>query len=291
MLEYIFVLTAFIGSSIAAFYDVKTTEIPDKIPLIMVVVAFSLRGLYSLVSGDIWFLLSGLMVGGLFFLFGFFMYFTGQWGGGDAKLLAAIGALLPSVPAGFSPYLEFPFFLTFLINLFMVGSIFIIIYAFSYSFLDKNITKEFIKDMKGNKKESINFILVVFAILFGFFVLTSFHGWNIINPLLYFSILPGAGGLFVLFKFLKVVENKGFKKRIRTKDLEEGDMIAEDIKKLNIKSKVIRGLTQEEVDKIRKIKKTVWIKEGVRFGPVFPITLFVTLFLGDFLFLLMELLF
>ena len=67
-------------------------------------------------------------------------------------------------------------------------------------------------------------------------------------------------------------------------------MIGEDIEKLNIRKKIIRGLTKEEVRKIRKIKKTVWIREGVRFGPVFPISILVTLFIGNLMEIIIYLL-
>lgn len=282
-IEYVLVVTALAGSGLAAYYDIRTTEIPDKIPLFMAVTALGLKGFHSLLTGELGFILDSMSVGGLFLLFGFLMYYTGQWGGGDAKLLAAIGALLPTAPIGFVGYLEFPFFLTFLINLFLVGSIFIILYALLYSFLNRGIAKEFIKDIKGNKKELMGFITVVLIVLFGFSLITQ----GLVNPYMYFFAFMGIG-LFLLFKFLKVIENKGFKRKIKTKDLQEGDMIGEDIKKLNIKSKIIRGLTKKEVKRIRKARKTVWIKEGVRFGPVFPITLVVTLFIGDLLFQIIK---
>jgi hypothetical protein len=74
--------------------------------------------------------------------------------------------------------------------------------------------------------------------------------------------------------------------RIPTSKLKVDDMIGEDIPKLGIYKRFIRGLKKEEVKKIKRMKKYVTIREGIRYGMVFPITLILTLFFGDiFLFL------
>ena len=57
----------------------------------------------------------------------------------------------------------------------------------------------------------------------------------------------------------------------------------EDIPKLKLYSKLIRGLTQTEINKIRKIKKHVYVRDGVRSGIVFPINLLITIIYGNVL--------
>ncbi len=42
-------------------------------------------------------------------------------------------------------------------------------------------------------------------------------------------------------------------------------MLGEDVPELKLYKKYIRGLTKEEVNKIKKIRKNVVIKEGVRY--------------------------
>jgi len=46
-----------------------------------------------------------------------------------------------------------------------------------------------------------------------------------------------------------------------------------------------RGLTEKEVRKIRRTKKYVVIKDGIRFVPVFPITLVISILFGNIFFL------
>jgi prepilin signal peptidase PulO-like enzyme (type II secretory pathway) len=79
---------------------------------------------------------------------------------------------------------------------------------------------------------------------------------------------------------LRIVERVGFRKRIRTKDLRVGDMLGQDIEQLGLKSKLIRGLEEDEVRKIRKAVRWVWIREGVRFCPAFLIAIIVSLYFG-----------
>jgi hypothetical protein len=63
------------------------------------------------------------------------------------------------------------------------------------------------------------------------------------------------------------------------------DMLGEDIPRLRLYKKHLKGLTKDQVSKIKKMKKYVLIKEGVRYGIVFPLALLFTLFFGDFILL------
>ncbi|HDD46289.1 MAG TPA: hypothetical protein ENG42_02350 [Candidatus Aenigmarchaeota archaeon] len=76
----------------------------------------------------------------------------------------------------------------------------------------------------------------------------------------------------LFFYYSKIIDEIVLKKRILTKNLKEGDVLA---------GSKWRGLNKKEIAKLRKRKKYVWIKEGVRFAPVFPITMLVTLFYGS----------
>ena len=58
-----------------------------------------------------------------------------------------------------------------------------------------------------------------------------------------------------------------FKKKISTKKLREGDVLAE--KAGDFSGKLWIGLTKNQVEELKKSKKTVTIKEGVCFVPSF----------------------
>ncbi|RLJ01608.1 MAG: hypothetical protein DRP11_04120 [Candidatus Aenigmatarchaeota archaeon] len=287
MLENLLVLVAFGGTLAASYFDLKTTEIPDRIPLSMFILGLSVHLYTFLKTGDIWSLGYPLLVGGSLFLLGILMYYTGQWGGGDAKLLGAVGFLLPRAPQGFSSSLFINFPISFLMNLFLVGAVYIIFYSFIFAFMNQNVIKGFLRDLKGSTKEFgifvISVTLTTFAIFIGVGLRWGVSLSNIISNLIIpVYLIPASIGIFVLWRFLRVVEETGFRKRINVKHLKEGDMLGEDIKELGLSSKIIRGLTSEEVERIRKSgKKKIWIKEGVRFGPAFPIALAITLLYGS----------
>lgn len=285
VLGYLLFLTGLGGSSLAGYIDLKTTEIPDEIPLAMVLIGLLTRFGFSLFTGNWNFLLFPALIGMGFFLFGMGMYYTGQWGGGDAKILGALGVLIGTLPPGMITLSVFPFFLDLLINVFMVGAVYIIIYAIIISFMNRNITDYFFESVKGNITEFFIFISVIIAVI----IANALLFWNLFGTLDVWPVAAvGVGGtaFYFLWKFLKSVEKIGFTRKINTKNLQEGDMLGEDIKKLDMDKKLIKGLTKEEVGKIRKLKKTVWIREGVRFGPVFPITMIATLFFGNLVFIM-----
>jgi Flp pilus assembly protein protease CpaA len=82
------------------------------------------------------------------------------------------------------------------------------------------------------------------------------------------------------YSFSKAL-TKGFYKRIPTKNLKVDDMLGEDIPELKLSKRILRGLKANEIEKIKKIKRYVVIKEGIRYGPVFPLALIITLLYGD----------
>jgi len=63
-----------------------------------------------------------------------------------------------------------------------------------------------------------------------------------------------------------------FKKQIDVKDLRAGDV--------PVKGKW-RVMTEKEVMILKKRGGKIWIKEGIRFAPVFLITMFVSIFYGS----------
>lgn len=95
MLPLIPLIVAFFGSVYAALWDLKTTEIPDEIPHAMIIFALVFYGIQSVIESNYWIFLNSVIAGGIIFALGFIMYYAGQWGGGDAKILAAIIFLLP----------------------------------------------------------------------------------------------------------------------------------------------------------------------------------------------------
>lgn len=137
--EILGIAVAFVGSLAAGLWDLKTTDIPDKIPHAMIAIGIIIAVAESAIQSNYSILLNSLLSGGSLFAVGFLMYYFGQWGGGDAKILSAIGFLIPSIPSQFPGNIAFPFPLSFLLNVFLVGTVYMISYAFIYAFINRRL--------------------------------------------------------------------------------------------------------------------------------------------------------
>lgn len=285
MIELIALVVALMGSAAGAVYDLKTTEIPDGVFYAMIPVGILLAVIRSCLAWSVWPAVISAAVCLGFFVFGLLMYKAGQWGGADVFLLASIGLLVPELPVGFSPRITFPFSLSFLFNVFLIGAPYMLVYAFVVAMLNKNVLRGFFKDMKA----SCRLIALSSVALFIIFVGLSLY----FNPLFDLrmsylevvrkSLLPvfGTIGVFIVWKFAKVVENIGFKKRIPVSKLKVGDILNE--------WRELRGITKQELKKIKRSrKKYVVIKEGVRFAPSFILALVFTLYYGDAILLFLR---
>ncbi|MEM5882907.1 MAG: A24 family peptidase [Candidatus Aenigmatarchaeota archaeon] len=282
MFEEFSILVAFFGSSLAGIWDLKTTEIPDSIPHAMIVIALLIALSRSFYEQSFLPLAYSLACGTILFAFGFILYYSGQWGGGDAKLLSAIGFLIPNMikSSWFDKILPFPFsgMVSYTLNVFFIGTAYMLFYSFILAFINRKIIDSFSKEVKASASLMTIFSLALFFV----FVALNLYLYSLFEipinfqHLLTNSLLPLllTLGIFMIWKFTKCVEEVGFKKRIPVSKLKVGDVLAE--------SKLWEGITQKELIKIRKSgKKYVTIKEGVRFAPTFPLALFFTLYFGD----------
>jgi len=279
LFSYIYIAIALGGATVCGLYDLKTTNMLDKLAMAMIALGFGLHAVESLLTGSVMPLVLSLIASGAFFAFGFFMYKAGYWGGGDGEILIAIGALMPYAPfqAALSP-LSLSFSLDFFMNSFIVGGVYSIIYALAIGVTNKKVIFAFSRKMKAGARSTLMLIAGTFVILWSVLYLFPASG------LQFFPVLMSALLFFMLalFKFAKVVEEVGFYRRIPVSKLKVDDMVGEDLPRLKIYKKIIRGLTPKEVAMIRKAKKFVIVREGVRYSIVFAIALAFTLLFGNF---------
>jgi len=261
-------IIAFIGSLLAAIEDLKTTEIPDEIPFMMSTLGVFYWYIYSLNIGGFQPLLLSLATGLVLLAFGWLLYLGGQWGGGDAKVLAGIGFLMPFY-SWFTMGMV-SLYVTFVINLFLVGSAYMIFYTLVIGFIDKKVFPAFVKSVRGDIK--IVFGIPIISLMVVVLILNTV---GFIEPLMLMSTFLISLFITLFWKYAKTIEDVAFKRRIPVSKLREGDVLFE--------SKKWIGLTKEEVRKIKKTRKSVVIKEGVRFAPAFPLALIITYYLGNIL--------
>ncbi len=273
MFEILPFLVAFFGTLIASYYDLKTTEIPDLLPIILILAGVSINLLNYAINKNFEVIAQMLLNGFLFSLIGFSMYFFGQWGMGDAFLLSAVGFISP---INTSLKTEFPFFFDYLTNLFFLGGIYMILYSVFYSIRNKKVFNIFKKEIKGNSFNlQLSFLVLTFFSLF-----LSFYLFSKIHAKLIFFTLAFTYSLIILLFFSKSVE-KTFVKRIPISQLRVGDVLLE--------SKRWDGISEKELEKIKRSgKKYVYIKSGICFAPSFLIALLFTFFLGNSLFYFLK---
>lgn len=277
--SYIYIAIALGGATVCGLYDLKTTNMLDKLAIAMIALGFGLHAVESLLIGSAMPLALSLVASGAFFAFGLFMYKAGYWGGGDGEILIAVGSLMPYAPfqAALSP-LSLSFSLDFFMNSFIVGGFYSIAYAGVIGLMNRKVVAEFSRKMKAEAKSTFMLTAGTFMVLWSVLYLFPASGLQffpvLMSVLLFFML--------VLFKFAKVVEKVGFYRRIPVSKLKVDDMVGEDLPRLKIYKKEIRGLTPKEVSMIRKAKKFVVVREGVRYSIVFAIALAFTLLFGSF---------
>ena len=86
MFELWYIVIALVGSTFCGLWDLKTSDIPDNVCWLMIALGIGLHGLESYLIGSSLPIINSFIAGTAFLLFGLFMYYTGQWGGGDGGL-------------------------------------------------------------------------------------------------------------------------------------------------------------------------------------------------------------
>jgi len=260
--------TIFFG--IASYLDLRYTEFPDWVPYLAIALGLVTRAVFSIILHNPSLLTSSILIGAFFLFIGYIFYFTKQWGDGDAWLFAALGFLFPD-PAGIRNSDIFLFEM--IMNFFIISFLYVIAFSICLGILNRKIVvKHFIARVKENRNKLV--LLFMLTLLGSALILYNLYALEpsllLISYALALPFLSIAAMLF--FYYSKIIDDVVLKKRILTKNLKEGDVLA---------GSKWRGLNKKEIAKLRKRKKYVWIKEGVRFAPVFPITMLVTLFYGS----------
>ena len=265
MYEIIFLLVlAAIWIIFATIQDLKTREIANWLNFSLVVFALGFRFFYSLFfQSGFEFFYQGLIGFVIFFILGNLLYYGKLFAGGDAKLLIALGTILP-LSLDFDTNLRI--FVLFLFLFLIIGAI----YSLSVSFVlclgnFRNFKREFSNLLKKNRRNIyLPMFLGLILMILGYFEFFSlFFG-------IFIFIIP------YLYFYSKAVEEVCMVKKIKISDLREGDWL---YKNLKIGKKVLKvnwgGLTKKEINILKKNKKFVLIKQGIPFSPTFFVTFLV----------------
>ena len=268
MIEVIFLsVIAVVWIIFAVVQDVRSREIANWLSFSLIIFALGFRFFYCLFSeGSFNFFYQGLIGLGIFFILGNLFYYGRIFAGGDAKLMIALGAVLPFSGNFLSNVKIFGLFLVlFLFAGSVYGLVTSIILAIKNS---RRFKKEFNKQFKS-KKKFVYFIMLLAIV----FVALGF----VESVLIYFGIL-----IFILPYFYlgaKAVDEVCMVKKINPRSLTEGDWLYENVK---VGNKIIKkswdGLSKKEIKLLQK-KKYVLVRYGIPFSPAFLIGFLILIFL------------
>ncbi len=315
MIWELFILITLVWLLFASISDLRTREVPNWLNFSMIAIGLGGRLIYSIISSNYSIFIYGILGFGIFLIIANILYYAKQWGGGDAKLLMGMGALYGNYQgvSFLNPVLDLPFLLILIINIFIAGTFYGLIYSLYLALKNRN---EFVKQLR---KESLKEFL--FGVSAGvMIIITGFIFYDLIG-----IIIIIFGTILLLFSivylFLKVVEKSCMYKKINISELSEGDWIAEDIK---VKNKLVYrsmekykwpnflkykkhysiynrlkymlkkektkysnlGVSKEDVKRLKNYKvKYVVIKDGIPFVPSFLFGFVATIIYGNLFFL------
>lgn len=267
LLYFVTIVILLIGS----VEDFKKREIPDFLNYFFVISILGLRLLYSIINLNYIYFIEGILGFLVFFFIAVFMYYSGQWGGGDSKMLLGLGAffgLTLPMELSFDYFFGLSLF-NYLILMFLVGAVYAIIWTIVVTFL--NFKKVF---KKYSELFFSKFYLILRRIIFGtvfLFFLISFLV-SVPTKIVIFSFSLITIIMYFLFLLLKSVETVAMIKAVDVNLLTEGDWVVEDVfyNKKKVCGPDDLGLTLDQISKLKKYKiKKVKIKQGIPFVPSF----------------------
>lgn len=255
----------------AILQDLRRREVDNVWNFSLIGIALAYRFAVSVFMGNYWFFINGLIGFGVFLFLGNLFYYSRMFAGGDAKLLIALGTILPF---SFDWFINFKIFGSFIFLFLLGGSIYVFTWSlFLIAIHWDRFRREFLKQSKIYKHAfSVSFIFAFLWLVVSFFI-----GFEFISISVIFLLFP------ILLVFSKAVEEACMVKEIYAKDLTEGDWLYEDLyvsgKKIE---KKWEGVSKKELELIRKkYKRKLLVKYGVPFTPSFLIGLIGLLYLSS----------
>jgi Flp pilus assembly protein protease CpaA len=268
----------------ASIFDIKTREVPDWLNYSLIAFVFGSSLILSIYQGYLHIFFEAVLGLAVGLGIGLLMFYTGQWGGGDSKLIIGLAGLI-----GFS-FSELrngiPLFFIFIINILLAGAV----YGLGFSIVKAIINFKHFKEAAEKKLRSrgvlvIRVVLLVLAI--GAFIFLLFT--KSVESALIFGFALSLFLFFYLWAFVSVVEQVCMIRKIKLSQLTEGDWLVGDIvknKKVILKPSKI-GVTYKEIALLKKNRiREVTIKIGIPFVPSFLIAYIMTFALGNWLVLL-----
>ncbi|RMF07142.1 A24 family peptidase [Candidatus Woesearchaeota archaeon] len=270
--------------TIGSASDIKTREVPDWVSYGLIISAAAARTMAAVQYGSWSILTEGLLGFIVFVLIAYLMFYTGQWGGGDAKLLMGLGMVIglkPEISTALTSDLT-----GFLVNVLLVGSVYGLLWSI---YLALTHWKKFRTEWKANIQRYRKWRAAALAA--GIALLAAAAALNDFLMKLFLAMISifAVSGYYV-FIFIKAVEKSCMFKKLSPDKLTEGDWIAEDVVvgKKKITGPDDLGISREQIKELKKLASEgkidrVLVKEGIPFVPSFLIAYILQFTTGSIL--------
>lgn len=281
LLIYAIVLLALL---IGSYTDLKTREVPDWLNYSLIGAGLGINALTSITATDWSYIL--LSAAGLLLCVGiaFLMFYAGQWGGGDSKMLMGIGALLGLNLMLKPPFIAQNMLVSFFVNLALVGFFYALLWS---SLLALKNRKRFLRQLKKDTKRVVMarraMLLAAIIILPALFLTSDF-----LIRLALIALVVLSFTTFYTWLFIKAVEKSSMYKLVAPEKLTEGDWIAKEVKigRRYVCGPKDLGIEKKQIQQLIKLKKNgkiekVLVKEGIPFVPSFLIAFVISLVWGN----------
>ncbi len=251
-------ILGFIALVFAAVHDWRKHEVANWLNFALIIFALGFRFFYSFYSGiGFNFFYQGVIWLGIFFALANLFYYSRLFAGGDAKLMIALGTIIPFYSDFYSNLnLVLGFFITF----FVIGSLYGLMWSF---YLMLNNFKGFKKNYKIQFTKNKKFVFALLSIGLVIMILGFWFDLFFYLGVLVF-LIP------YLFVFAKSVDESCMIKVVKVGELVEGDWLYENVRsgKKYVKANW-EGLSKEDIKLLKKHFKKIKIRQGIPFVPVF----------------------
>lgn len=258
---------------IATITDLRTLEVPDWLSYAGIALGLIVHAVMSAAQWTIWPLANSAIGLAIAFSLACLMFYTGQWGGGDAKLLMAMGALI-----GFDAD-KFGFGASFILNLIWMGAVWGIAYTFFLAARNlRNVSRTARTLLLQNQYARVSITSLTIAVASVVLALFVTAAQKEFAALAVVSIAFPA-----LVIITKATELSAMHKWVTPEELVEGDWLVHNVKvgkKVIVPPKV--GLEEEQITELKKLKgQKLCVKYGVPFVPAFLLAFLLTAKFGN----------
>lgn len=280
-MEFLLLATAGVILAAASYTDIRTREVPDWLSYSGIAAGLGLRLVWSASLGSWEPLAMGVLGLAAFLGVAFMLFYLGQWGGGDSKLLMGMGALLGLEPS-LGGIINGPL-LAFFTDLLIVGAVYGALWSVVLGILNWGKVRRQLAVMhRGTAALRWAMIGIASAVLA--LALAAPAGLQL--PLAALGLSTLAVSLAVVF--VKAVEQSCMLRWVPPAVLTEGDWIA---KPVVVKGRVIAGpkdlgVSLAQIAELKRLQRRgtvrrVLLKTGMPFVPCFLLAYLLMLAAGN----------